>query len=238
MITVSIIPVLKDNYSYILQSGKEIGVVDPGEAGPVIEFCEEHAIKPTIIFNTHHHGDHIAGNNEIKARYGCKLAGPATEKNRIGHMDIFLDEDMPQNFGGENLKILATPGHTSGGICLYFPQSKIIFTGDTLFSMGCGRLFEGTAAQMWDSLQKIMALPDETQIYCGHEYTLSNAGFCQEIEPNNPQLTKRIDEVKALRENGQPTLPVSLKTEKETNVFLRAGSAVRFAELRKLKDEF
>lgn len=237
MTDISIIPVCEDNYTYMIQSGGVIGVVDPGEARPVIAALEKRGISLDFILNTHHHGDHIAGNKALKEKYGAKLAGPASEKARIADMDIFLKEGDVFTLGAEDIQILETPGHTRGHICFYLPKAGAAFTGDTLFSLGCGRLFEGTAAQMWDSLQKIMALPDATQIYCGHEYTLANGKFCLGIEPDNTDLQRRIAEVKALRAAGRPSLPSTLALEKKTNAFLRAGSAEKFAEIRELKDK-
>lgn len=238
MIKVHILPVLKDNYTYILESGNAVAIVDPGEVAPVIAYLDSHNLKPTLIFNTHHHGDHIAGNTEIIARYRCKLAGPKAETARIPNMDILLSEAEELSFAGESVRILETPGHTHAHICLYFPSSKILFTGDTLFSLGCGRLFEGDTATMWNSLQKIMALPYDTQIYCGHEYTLSNGKFCLSIEPENAALQARMREVETLRVENKPTLPVTLGTEKKTNVFLNAKTAENFGRLRLLKDKF
>lgn len=238
MIDVYIIPVLNDNYAYVLdaQNG-ECAVVDPGEAGPVIAFLDERALRPSLIFNTHHHGDHTGGNTALISRYGCDLAAPSSEGARISGVTIPLAEGTAFSFGGETVQVLETPGHTAGHICLYFPQSRLLFSGDTLFSMGCGRLFEGTAAQMWNSFEKILSLPDETKIFCGHEYTLANGKFCLRIEPENRDIQNRMREAKALRAEGKPTLPVTLGIEKKTNVFLRAGSAERFAELRALKDQ-
>jgi hydroxyacylglutathione hydrolase len=238
MIKVHILPVLKDNYTYILESGNAVAIVDPGEAAPVIAYLDSHNLKPTLIFNTHHHGDHIAGNTEIIAYYRCKLAGPKAEIARIPNMDILLSEAEEFSFAGESVRILETPGHTSGHICLYFPSSKILFTGDTLFSLGCGRLFEGDAQTMWNSLQKIITLPDDTLIYCGHEYTISNGRFCLSIEPENAALQTRMREVETLRAENKPTLPVTLGTEKKTNVFLNAKTAENFGRLRLLKDVF
>lgn len=236
MIKVHIIPILKDNYAYILASANEVAVLDPGEAGPVIDFLEKNGLKPSYIFNTHHHGDHIAGNAEIKEKYGAQIAAPAHEA-RI-KSDIGLREGQDFSFGGEEAMILETPGHTRGSVCLYFPESKIVFVGDTLFSLGCGRVIEGTMEQMWMSLQKIAALPGETNIYCGHEYTVQNGEFCLTVEPNNKDLKIRVAKAESLRQLGAPTLPVSLESEKKTNVFLRAGSPERFAELRIRKDTF
>lgn len=237
MMSVSLIPVHKDNYSYLLEAEDgSVGIVDPGEAAPVIAALEARGLKPDVILITHHHWDHIDGIAGLLDWHPCPVAGPASETARIAPLDILLDEKCAFAFGGEAVRVLETPGHTRGSICLHFPESRLLFSGDTLFSLGCGRLFEGTPAQMWDSLQKIIALPDDTRIYCGHEYTLANAEFCLSIEPDNPALHTRIEEAKALRAQGLSTLPVSLGIEKDTNVFLRAGSLARFAELRALKD--
>jgi hydroxyacylglutathione hydrolase len=239
MMETRIIPVLKDNYAYLLlgENG-ETAIVDPGEAAPVISALDAHGLSLDYILNTHHHGDHIAGNMELKARYSAKIAGPAKEEARIKDMDILLSEGDTFSFGNENICILETPGHTRGHICFYFPQSRAAFTGDTLFLMSTGRLFEGSAEQMWESLEKIMALPGETNIYCGHEYTLENGIFCQSVEPENEDLKKRMHEVRNLRTRSMPTVPATLALEKKTNVFLRAGSAARYAEIRALKDNF
>jgi hydroxyacylglutathione hydrolase len=237
MIKVDLIPILKDNYAYLLQADNgDVAVIDPGEAVPIIQALEQRGLKLDYILNTHHHGDHIAGNTELVKKYGAKIVGPAKETDRIPHMDILLQEKDRFSFGGEEAEIFETPGHTRGHICFYFSKSKLAFTGDTLFLMGCGRLFEGTAAQMWNSLQKIMALPDDTNIYCGHEYTLALAQFCLRAEPDNIDLQKRVQKVKELRKQNLPTIPATLDLEKKTNAFLRAGSAEKFSEIRKLLD--
>lgn len=237
MISVTLIPILNDNYAYVLEAENgDVGIVDPGEAGPVISYLQSKDIKPDVIFATHHHGDHIGGIGEIQEWHRCKIAGPSREMGRIPSMDILLDEFSVYHFGGEEITVLETPGHTSGHICIYFPDNKLLFSGDTLFVMGCGRLFEGTAEQMWESFEKITALPDDTKIYCGHEYTLSNAKFGLQVEPQNEQLKARYKEMTALRDQGKPTIPSTLALEKETNVFLRAGNADKFGELRTLKD--
>lgn len=239
MIHVTIIPVLKDNYAYLLQGDNgETAVLDPGEAAPVIKVLEDKDIELDYVLNTHHHGDHIAGNADLIKRYNARLAGSAAEKSRIPAMDILLEEDSEFFFGGEPVSILETPGHTRGHICFYFPQSKIAFTGDTLFLMSCGRLFEGTAEQMWQSLSKIMSLPDDTKIYCGHEYTLASGEFGLSVEPDNPALHERMKDVRAKRQAGKPTMPALLSLEKKTNVFLRAGSAEEFGRIRTLKDNY
>jgi len=237
-ITVELIPVFKDNYAYLLTAPNgDIGIIDPGEADPVIDVLEAKGLTLTHILNTHHHWDHVSGNDKLKTKYGAKLYAPAKEANQIGGVDIALKEGEPLPFGGENWQVIETPGHTLGHICLYAPESKLLFTGDTVFSMGCGRLFEGTPEQMWNSFTKLMALPDDTALYCGHEYTLANGVFAQKIEPDNEDIQRRREEVKALRRNKQPSLPSSIGLEKKTNIFLRAGSAKRFAEIRTIKDQ-
>ncbi len=237
MINVTLIPAFSDNYIYLLEAENgEVAVVDPGEAPPIIEVLESKNIKPDMVLITHHHWDHIDGLGELLKWNTCPVAGPASETARIKLLDILLDEQSEFSFGGERVQILETPGHTKGHICFYFPESALLFCADTLFSMGCGRLFEGTPEQMWHSLQKISALPDDTQIYCGHEYTLANAQFCLEIEPDNEALQKRIEEVQSLRTAGKPTIPVSLASEKQTNLFLRAETPEKFTKLRGLKD--
>jgi hydroxyacylglutathione hydrolase len=234
VITVTLIPILKDNYAYLLEGGGQVAVLDPGEAAPVIDAIQKKKGRLDYILNTHHHGDHIAGNAELKLKYGAKIVAPGHETRISSDYPVREGDDF--SFGGEKAEIFETPGHTRGHICFYFPKSKIVFTGDTLFLMGCGRLFEGSAEQMWGSLAKITALPDDTQIYCGHEYTQSNGKFSLTVEPKNIDLIERVAEVDVLRAAGQPTIPAALGLEKKTNVFLRAGSAARFAEIRSLKD--
>ncbi len=238
MLNVTIIPILSDNYCYLLENAGKIGIVDPGEAAPVIDYLEMHSLTPDVILNTHHHADHIAGNRDIMDRYDCTLVGPASETARIPGMTHKLQEGDHYEFGDETFRVMETPGHTKGHICLYGEKSQILFCGDTLFSLGCGRLFEGDAATMWNSLQKLSALPDDTLIYCGHEYTLANGEFCLSEDPDNADLQNRMEEVKSLRNEGKPTLPVSLEMEKKTNIFLRAESAEDFKKLRELKDSF
>ena len=234
---IEIIPLLEDNYAYLLISDDgEIAVIDPAQAEPIIKRLEEKNLKLDYILNTHHHWDHTGGNIELKEKYNCQIIAPAAEQKRIEQIDIALREGDHFEFGSHSAQIIETPGHTSGHICFYFEQARALFCGDTLFSMGCGRLFEGTADQMWQSLKKIMNYPDDTKIYCGHEYTMGNGMFCLNIEPDNEDLIARMEEVKALREQDLPTIPSTLEIEKKTNAFLRAGSATRFAEIRSLKD--
>jgi len=241
MTTVTLVPILDDNYCYIIETtdGEAI-VIDPGEAAPVIAYLKRENFTPTTILNTHYHGDHTAGNSALRERYACPVLGPEKERGKIQSLTGTLKDGdiLSLGDGKEDIHVMETPGHTSGAMCFYLPRGGILFTGDTLFSLGCGRIFDGTAAQYWDSLQKISALPDETLLYCGHEYTETNAAFCLSIEQDNIDLQQRAEEVSTLRTQGKPTLPVILGLEKKTNVFLRAGSAERFATLRALKDRF
>lgn len=235
---ITLVPILNENYSYILESGGEVAVVDPGEPAPIEYELEQQGLRPSFILNTHHHTDHIAGNKQLQKKYEAKIIAPALEQKRIPDIDKGVSDGESFMLGNEKISIIGTPGHTKGHICFYAKESAALFCGDTLFSMGCGRLFEGTPEQMWESLQKIMALPDHTQIYCAHEYTQKNGEFCLAIEPDNANLIERMNEVKKLRANGQPTIPSSLGTEKKTNVFLRSGKAAAFAQLRRLRDSF
>ena len=178
----------------------------------------------THIFNTHHHYDHVPGNEMLKERTGCTIVGSKKDAQRIPGIDQLLEDGDIYEFGANTITMLETPGHTLGSVCYFVEPDNILFTGDTLFSMGCGRLFEGSAELMWQSMQKICALPDDAQIYCGHEYTLQNAEFALDVEPNNQALQQRAREVRELRRAHKDTLPVSLATEKATNPFLRSNS--------------
>jgi hydroxyacylglutathione hydrolase len=241
MINVKLVPIIPQmqNYAFILEAENgDVAVVDPGDAGPIIAALEARGLKPDMILITHHHWDHVNGLPEMLRWHSCPVYGPAKEADKIRGLDVLLDGFSEFSFGGEDVRVIDTPGHTMGHIVYYFQSSGILMAGDTLFSMGCGRLMEGSPADMWRSLEKLSALPDETHVYCGHEYTLNNGEFALTIEPENSDLAARMDEVRRLRENDCPTLPVSLKTEKDTNVFLRAKSQTRFAELRALKDNF
>lgn len=239
MLNIHIIPVLEDNYCYMIEGhDKAVAIVDPGEAAPVIRFIEDHDLKPQMILNTHHHGDHTGGNADLKSRYNIPLLGPAREQHRIQDMDQFLAEGDLVPFFGEDFQILETPGHTDGHICFYGPENGILFCGDVLFSMGCGRNFEGTPEDLWNSLQRLTSLPDETKIYCGHEYTLTNAAFCLTVEPENTDLQNRIQAVKTLRETGRPSFPSTIGIEKKTNSFLRVKTAEGFTNLRERRNHF
>lgn len=237
MLQVTLIPVLQDNYAYILQSGNDIGVLDPGEAAPVIAYCDENNIKPNYVFNTHHHGDHIAGNRDILEKYGAELIAPAKEIKRIANIKHAVSEGDVITFGDEKFHVIEAPGHTTGHVCFHFPKSKIVFVGDVIFSMGCGRLFEGTPEDMFESMAKLKALPDETSVYCGHEYTLQNGYFCLSIDPENEKLIARVREVENLYDQGRPSLPTTIGLEKDTNAFFRARTVEEFVHPRALKDK-
>lgn len=221
MLNVTLVPILEDNYAYILKSGNQVGIIDAGEADPIIEKLNEMELEPDTVFITHHHWDHVNGNKKLIDKYGCQIFSYDQSK-----------------FGDERVKIMKTPGHTKDHVCFYFPDSRVIFTADTIFSMGCGRMFEGTAEEFFESLQKIKSLPNETLIYCGHEYTQANGEFCLCVDPDNQALQNRMNEVRALRQDNKPTIPTTLGQEKETNIFLKAETAEEFAKYRKLKDNF
>ena len=240
MIKVEIIKCLKDNYSYLLINEKNHNacVIDPGESQPIIDFIEKNNIKLKFILNTHHHFDHVGGNSELKKKYEAKIVGFINDKHRIPEIDIFVENKQTWKNKDFQFKIFHIPGHTSGHICFYFEKEKIIFTGDTLFSLGCGRIFEGTYEQMFESLNKLKKLPTETKIYCGHEYTLKNSMFCVEYEKNNKNLKKKIIEIEHKLKNNLPTIPSTISEELACNIFLRAKNLEDFSKLRDLKDNF
>ena len=237
---IEIIKCLQDNYSYLLiDDTKNIGcVVDPGEAAPVIKYVESNNIDLKYILNTHHHYDHVGGNLELKKRYNSKIVGFKEDKDRIPEIDVLVEDNQKWKAGNFEAKIYHIPGHTSGHIAFHFFLEKKIFTGDTLFSLGCGRIFEGTYEQMFNSLKKIKELPKDTQIYCGHEYTLQNSKFCESNDPDNSNLKSKIEEIKEKIKNGNPTIPSILSDEMECNIFLKAKDVESFSKLRDLKDNF
>tara|TARA_B100001013_G_scaffold316692_1_gene224196 strand:- start:2 stop:721 length:720 start_codon:yes stop_codon:yes gene_type:complete len=237
---VEIIKCLQDNYSYIIIDKKHnhACVIDPSESEPVINFIESKNIKLKFILNTHHHHDHVDGNNDLKKKYGANVVGFKNDKQRIPSIDILLEDN--QIWKGENFeaKIIHIPGHTSGHICFYFIKEKVVFTGDTLFSLGCGRIFEGTYEQMYNSLNKLKKLPADTKIYCGHEYTLKNSLFCSKYDKNNKNLEKKIFEINNKLKKNLPTMPSTIEEELACNIFLRAKNLEDFSKLRDLKDNF
>ena len=237
---IEILKCLQDNYSYLIidETNKNACVIDPGESIPIINFVENNNIKLKYILNTHHHYDHIGGNLELKEKYGSKIVAFKDDKSRIPEIDVLVQNNQIWKADNFEAKIYHTPGHTSGHIAFYFFNEKKIFTGDTLFSLGCGRIFEGTYKEMFYSLNKIKKLPKETKIYCGHEYTLQNSNFCIQQDPKNSKLKDKIIKIKKKLENGLPTLPTILSEEIECNIFLKANNIETFSKLRDLKDNF
>ena len=237
---VEVIPCLQDNYSYLIidKSNNSACVVDPSEAKPIINFVEKENINLKYILNTHHHFDHVGGNKNLKKKYNSVVIGYKDDANRIPEIDILLEDNQIWKADNFEAKIMHIPGHTTGHICYHFFKEKLIFTGDTLFSLGCGKLFEGTYQDMFSSLNKIKKLSQDTKIYCGHEYTLQNSKFCIEYDPENIKLKNKIREIKKKIENNLPTIPSTLKDENECNIFLRAKDVESFSKLRDLKDIF
>ncbi len=237
---IEIIPCLKDNYSYLIIDNKDKSacVIDPSEALPIINFLNNKDIKLKYILNTHHHFDHIGGNRDLKKKFGLSIVGFKEDSHRIPEIDILLENNQIWRSGNFEAKIIHVPGHTSGHICFHFFKENIIFTGDTLFSLGCGKIFEGSYLEMFNSLNKIKSLPEETKIYCGHEYTLNNSKFCERYDPENLNLKKKISEIKKKIINGSPTIPSTIKEELDCNIFLRTKDLETFSKLRDLKDNF
>ena len=224
-VEVHLVPCLKDNYAYLLhQPGSaDALVVDASEEAPVLAALGRLGLNPVAILATHHHHDHVGGNAGLLSRFPqLRVFGYRTDQGRIPGQTDFLDDGQELELAGMGLKALHIPGHTLGAVA--YVGEGAAFTGDTLFAAGCGRLFEGTAAQMYESLNlKLAALPDETRVYCGHEYTLSNLKFAETLEPHNPDIAKKLAWAKATREKGAPTLPSTMADERRTNPFLRVG---------------
>ena len=240
MIEVVRIPARQDNYIWMAHdpaSGETV-VIDPADAAPVLAEAEKRGWHIGQIWNTHWHGDHIGGNAGIKAATGCIITGPAAEAAKIPTLDVQVGEGDRVRIGAIEAEILEVPAHTAGHIAYHLPDAGIAFVGDTLFAMGCGRLFEGTPAQMFANMARLAALPPETIVYCAHEYTQSNGRYALHAEPDNPALLKRMREVDALRARGEPTVPTTIALERATNPFMRAGSVAELARRRAEKDDF
>jgi hydroxyacylglutathione hydrolase len=250
------IPLLRDNYAYLLvcEKTRNAAILDPSEADPVLNRVDQEQVTLAAILNTHHHRDHTGGNEEILARHKVEVYGHNSDSARIPGFTRGVDQGDDVQIGELKGKVLFIPGHTTGHVAYLFDNS--LFCGDTLFTGGCGRLFEGTPEQMHASLKQLMALPDNTKVYCGHEYTESNLRFAMSVEPKNPKLASRFERVQGLRSRGAPTVPSTLEEEKQTNPFLRwdsreiqatlksanpdarADPVSVFTAVRKMKDAF
>jgi hydroxyacylglutathione hydrolase len=232
------IPVLSDNYIWLVRENTsgEVMVVDPAVAAPVLAKADELGWKITQIWNTHWHPDHTGGNAEIKAATGCIITGPAAEAARIPTLDVLVSGGDIVTLGTTKAAVIDVHAHTAGHIAYHFDYESIAFVGDTLFAMGCGRLFEGTATQMFDNMRKLEALGDETVIYCAHEYTQSNGRFALTVEPENAALVARMAAVDAMRLKGDPTVPTTIALERATNPFMRASNVEELAARRTAKD--
>lgn len=247
-------PCLSDNYGFLAHDA-DSGVtacIDTPEVGPIMDALSETGWSLTHILNTHWHPDHAGGNLEIQKATGCRIFGPQAEEERIPGIEKALADGDRFDLGGHEVQVFDVPGHTAGHIAYYLPRDAVAFVGDTLFALGCGRLFEGTPDQMWTSLQKLIALPGETRVYCAHEYTQANAAFALTVDPDNADLRARAADIEAARKVGTPTVPTTIGLELRTNPFVRPGAATLratlqmqdaddvavFAETRRRKDEF
>ena len=237
---IQIIPCLQDNYSYlIIDEEKNIAcVIDPSEADPIIEYLENNNIKLKFILNTHHHYDHVGGNKKLKEKYKASVLGFKGDKERIPEIDILLNDQETWKYENFEAKIIHIPGHTLGHIGFYFYKEQSIFTGDTLFSLGCGKLFEGTYLQMFNSLMKLKVLPKNTKVFCGHEYTKQNSKFCIAHDKDNEKLKTKINDMELKLKNGFSTMPSTIEDELECNIFLKSNNVETFSKLRDLKDNF
>jgi hydroxyacylglutathione hydrolase len=251
---ITLVPCLSDNYAYLVHAPGEgiCAVVDPSEPAPVKRALAAQGLKLTHILNTHHHFDHTGGNLTLKEEFGAKVIGPEKDRERIPGIDIGVSEGAPWTFGSRQVRVLEIPAHTRAHIAFVFDGDDAVFTGDTLFAMGCGRLFEGTPEMMWTNLSKLMRLPESMRVYCGHEYTLNNGRFALTLEPGNAEVVSRMKDVTAARAKNEATIPSTIGLEKKTNPFLRPGSPeIRrtlgmadagdvevFGEMRKRKDSF
>jgi hydroxyacylglutathione hydrolase len=239
-VTVTAVPCLSDNYSWLLkdQATGMVGLCDPGEAAPMIPAIEAAGGRLDWIILTHHHGDHVGGVDELVQKYRARVVGATADVHRLPPLDAKVIEGDSWQLGETAATVIDTPGHTRGHIAYHFADGGVLLCGDTLFALGCGRLLEGTPAEMFASLRKLAALPDETLVCCGHEYTLSNARFAVTVEPDNATLKARFAEAETLRAAGKPTVPVTIGEEKLANPFLRAPDVETLARIRAGKDNF
>ena len=251
---IEIIPCLNDNYSYLIHDeiSNTVAIVDPSEFIPCDTIISKNYKKLDFILNTHHHYDHVGGNEELKKKYNSKVLGFENDKNRIPQIDTVLKDNQEFKIGTLNFTTIFIPGHTRGHVAFYFKKERVVFSGDTLFSLGCGRVFEGTYKQMFQSLNKLKNLPGETKVYCGHEYTFKNLEFCLKFNPNNDFLKKKKNDIELSLKNKKPTIPSTIADEIKANIFFRIDDpdvkkAINlenspdmeiFTKLRDLKDNF
>jgi hydroxyacylglutathione hydrolase len=239
-ITASPVPILKDNYAWLLRDSGTgtTAIVDPADAQPIIEAIDKAGGRLDLILLTHHHADHTAGVDEVRERFKCKVVGAAADRHRLPKLDDAVNDGDTVRVGDALARVIETPGHTRGQINYFFSDGDILLSGDTLFSLGCGRLTEGTPQEMFDSLRKLAALPPDTLVCCGHEYTESNARFALAVDPDNKSLHDFVSKVEQLRAAGQPSVPSVLGDELKANPFLLAPDAASFASIRAKKDKF
>jgi hydroxyacylglutathione hydrolase len=238
-ITARPVPILSDNYAWLLgDASGAVGILDPADPVPIIAAIEQAGGRLDLILLTHHHADHVAGTDAVRERFGARVVGAAADAHRLPRLDQAVKEGDRVALGDAEALVIDTPGHTRGQINYYFAKGDVLLSGDTLFSLGCGRLIEGTAAEMFTSLRKLAALPGTTQVCCGHEYTESNARFALSVDPQNQALKDRAAEAARQRAAGQPTVPSLLSGELAANPFLRAPNVQAFADLRASKDRF
>lgn len=238
MLEVARVPVLSDNYVWLIHdpASRETVAVDPSVGAPVLDAAARRGWTIGQIWNTHWHGDHVGGNAEIKVATGCIVTGPAAEAAKIGTLDRTVGEGDSVRIGDHVAWVMEVPAHTAGHIAYHLADDRMIFVGDTLFAMGCGRLFEGSPDQMFDNMRRFAALPDDTTVYCAHEYTQSNGRFALSVEPDNAALRDRMTAVDAARARGEATVPTTIALERDTNVFMRARNVAELAERRAAKD--
>jgi hydroxyacylglutathione hydrolase len=238
-VTVTPVPCLSDNYAWLLRAPDgRLAVCDPGEAEPIAAAVEAAGGRLDTILLTHHHGDHVAGVAALVQRYGARVVGAAADARRLPPLDVAVAPGQRVEVLGVPVEVLASDGHTRGHIAFHLPDCGIVLCGDTLFSLGCGRLLEGTAAEMFDSLQRLAALPPETLVCCGHEYSESNARFALTVEPDNAALRARAGEIARQRAEGRPSVPTTIAEEAAANPFLRAPDVAALARIRAAKDTF
>jgi hydroxyacylglutathione hydrolase len=239
-VTAEPVPILSDNYAWLVRDSGSgaLAIVDPADAAACIAAIERAGGRLDLILLTHHHADHVAGTDEVRARFRCPVVGAAADKHRLPRLDQAVAENDEVALGQATARVIDTPGHTRGHLAYYFADGGVLICADTLFSLGCGRLLEGTPAEMLASLRKLAALPGDTLVCCGHEYTQSNARFALTVEPDNAALQARAREVRQLRAAGRPTVPSTIKDELAANPFVRARDVATFADFRARKDRF